>query len=140
MVLTLIRHPDVSLEHRILKGILAGGLFLGLAVIFFVPPQNIPFACLFHSITGHSCVTCGMTRSLHAMVHGDWLASFRFHLFGPAVFLGMLLVFLVFAADAIQGKHSKITMDRKFRRYALGMTIIVLLVYWGSRLASEWIV
>jgi hypothetical protein len=139
MVLKLNRPTDLSLEHRILKMLLAGGLFLGLVILFFVPPQNIPFTCLFHAITGHSCLTCGMTRSLHAMIHGDWVASFQYHLFGPAVFMGMLLCLIIFTADAIQGKHSRIATDTKIRRYAIGMTAIVLLAYWGSRLASEWI-
>lgn len=134
----MIRQTDLSPEHRILKMFLAGGLLLGLAILFFVPPQNIPFTCAFHAITGHSCLTCGMTRSLHAILHGDWIASFRYHLFGPAVFLGMLLGLLVLIADAIQGKHSRIAADGKICRYALGMTAIILLVYWGSRLASEW--
>ena len=138
MILKLIRQHDPSPEHRALKMFLAGGLFLGLAVLFFVPPQNIPFTCLFHSITGHGCLTCGMTRSLHAIVHGNWIASFQYHLFGPAVFLGMLVGILIFAADSIQGKHSTIVLNPKFRRYALCLTVLVLFVYWGARLASEW--
>jgi hypothetical protein len=139
MILKLIRQPDLSLEHRVLKMFFAGGLFLCLAVLYLIPPQNIPFTCLFHSITGHSCLTCGMTRSLYAMVHGDWIASFHYHLFGPAIFLGMLFGILIPAADAIQGKHSIIVTDPMIRRYALGMTVFILLVYWGTRLASEWI-
>lgn len=35
-----------------------------------------PFpGCVFHAFTGLYCVGCGMTRSLHALVHGDLPAA-----------------------------------------------------------------
>lgn len=32
--------------------------------------------CLFHALTGHYCIGCGMTRALHALVHGDLARAF----------------------------------------------------------------
>ena len=33
---------------------------------------NSPFPeCMFHALTGWYCIGCGMTRALHALVHGD---------------------------------------------------------------------
>ena len=74
-----------------------------------------------------------------AITHGDRIPSFQFHPFGPAVFIGVVLDLLIFLADAVQRKHKKIITDGKLKHYALGMTVIVLLLYWGSRLASEWV-
>jgi len=36
----------------------------------FFPP------CMFHALTGWYCVGCGITRALHALVHGDVLRAF----------------------------------------------------------------
>jgi len=84
-------------------------------------------------------MTCGMTRSLHAMAHGEWSASIRYHLFGPAVFLGMLLYFIIFIAEAISGKRSAMSMliDRKIKAQVLFVIALVWIVYWGTRLAAE---
>lgn len=136
----LICQTNVSFERRILMTLMAGGLFLGFLILFVVPPADLPLAtCTFHSITGHSCLTCGMTRSLHAMAHGEFAASVRYHLMGPAVFLGMLLCFVVFTAEAISGRRSAIRTSRKIRNQAVVAFAIVWLVYWGVRLAAEFV-
>jgi hypothetical protein len=132
-----IRQTDLTFEHRIIRTLMAGGLCLGFMILFIVPPADLPFTCVFHSVTGHSCLTCGMTRSLHAMSHGDLIASFRYHLFGPAVFIGMFLCFLIFTVDAIRGKRLTINAGFNIRRPVVMMLAIVLLVYWGTRLFSE---
>ena len=36
-----------------------------------------PFpACMFRAFTGWYCISCGMTRALHALAHGDVLRAF----------------------------------------------------------------
>ena len=105
---------------------------------FLVPPANLPLpACAFHSITGHSCLTCGMTRSLHAILHGDLAASIRYHLFGPAIFLGMLLCLMSFAAEAISGRRYALRAGGKMWGRAVPMFAVLWFVYWGVRLAAE---
>ncbi|HBK46448.1 MAG TPA: DUF2752 domain-containing protein [Xanthomonadaceae bacterium] len=32
--------------------------------------------CMFYAVTGHYCIGCGLTRALHALVHGDPLRAF----------------------------------------------------------------
>jgi hypothetical protein len=127
-----------SKQHRIIRALLAALLLLGFVILFFVPPANLPLpACAFRSITGHSCLTCGMTRSLHAISHGEWAVSIRYHLFGPAVLIGMLLCFIIFAAEAIRGKRSAIPIGRKAKVQAFCVFAFIWVVYWGARLAGE---
>ncbi len=133
-----ICRTDLSLEHRIIKAFVAGALFLGLFIVFLVPPSHLSFAnCAFHSITGHSCLTCGMTRSLHAISRGDFAASVRYHLFGPAVFIAMLLGFIILTTEAISGKRSALPVAGKTPKRILMFFAIAWLVYWAARLASE---
>ena len=120
---------------------MSGGLLLGLLVLFFVPPANLPVpGCAFHSITGHSCLTCGMTRSLHAIMHGNLASSVRYHLFGPAVFLGLLLCLAVFATEAFSGRTVVICAGKKVRNRIIGVFAVLWFVYWGARLTLEFLV
>jgi hypothetical protein len=130
-------HSPVSLEERIVKALMAGGLFFGLLIFFAVPPGDFPFGCAFHAITGHSCLTCGITRSLHAISHGELAAAFRYHLFGPALFLGIFLCIWLFIWEAVSGKRTRIYLNRNSKIRGVMMVAVVWLVYWGVRLVSE---
>lgn len=35
--------------------------------------------CMFRLLTGYFCAGCGITRALHALVHGDLMAALRFN-------------------------------------------------------------
>ena len=58
------------------------------AVVFFFNPSTHGFypICLFHRITGWNCPSCGGTRALYALLHGDW----RLALKDNALFVALL--------------------------------------------------
>ena len=39
-------------------------------------PNNLFPPCIFKAITGLNCIGCGLTRALHALVHGDIAGAF----------------------------------------------------------------
>ena len=41
--------------------------------------------CMFHAFTGLYCVGCGLTRALHALVHGDVPGAFAMNPLGVLV-------------------------------------------------------
>ncbi len=136
-----IRPKNFPPDRRIAEAVIAGGLFLGLLVLFLVPPVILPLPhCAFHSITGHSCLTCGLTRSLHAMLHGNLADSVRYHLFGPIVLLGMLFWLAIFVLEAVTGRRVMLFPGGKARNRLIGVFAILWLVYWGVRLAAEFAV
>lgn len=48
------------------------------------PDRPLPFdVCLWKTLTGWSCPTCGMTRALCHALHGDWSGSLNLHPAGP---------------------------------------------------------
>ena len=49
------------------------------AVVFFFNPATHNFypVCLFHKLTGLNCPGCGATRSLYALLHGNFALAFR---------------------------------------------------------------
>ena len=128
----------VLAERRIAMVAMAGLVCLGLWMVFTVSPAALPFpGCVFHSLTGHSCLTCGMTRSLNAISHGELIASIRYHLFGPVVFIGMLLAFAGFSLEAIRGKKVILQLRWEIWRLVLGGAAIAWLIYWVVRLITE---
>ena len=59
--------------------IFSAAIFGGLAFIFFFDPSRYHFypVCQFHKLTGLNCPGCGATRSLFALLHGDFLLALR---------------------------------------------------------------
>lgn len=51
--------------------------------------------CPFRLSVGLPCPGCGMTRSIGALWHGDWLTSFRYHPLGLPLFVACVLLLLV---------------------------------------------
>jgi len=134
----LVRQDSPASKHRAIKALVAAGLFTGLMTIFLVPPADFPFAtCAFRSITGHSCLTCGMTRSLHAISHGHLMASLQYHLLGPIVFIGVVLTFLIFAIEGIFGKVLALRPNRNQIIHFIVPIAVIWFLYWGARLITE---
>jgi hypothetical protein len=128
----------LSNEYRVVVAAMAGCLCLALWGGCFVFSSSFPVTvCLFHSLTGHSCLTCGMTRSLIAIAHGRLGASLRYHLFGPAVFVGMIGSLLGLGAEAVIGKKILPRIDRKLWRPVFATVAVAWLIYWLIRLLTE---
>jgi hypothetical protein len=128
----------VSAEYRAVVIAMAGALGFSLWMVYAMPPASLPLTeCMFHSVTGHSCLTCGMTRSLHAIAHGNLSASIRYHLFGPAVFIGMLVCLAGFGAEAVSGKKLWPRIYRKLWQPVLATVATAWLIYWLVRILTE---
>jgi hypothetical protein len=134
--MNMIGEANASAQRRVALASMAGALCLGLWIVYTIPASFLP-ACLFHSLTGHSCLTCGMTRSLHAMAHGHLGASVRYHLFGPIVFMGMLFCLSGFGMEAVSGRKIFPGIRRKLWRPILATTAFVWLSYWLVRILME---
>ena len=130
---------DISKSRiRTAKGLLALALLCAFVVLYTVPPENLPFAaCAFHSLTGHSCLTCGLTRSLQALLRGDLIASVKFHAMGPVLFLIALFFIFILSAEALTGRAIPLPWKSGSARKPILTLAIVWLFYCGVRLISE---
>lgn len=70
----------------------------------FAPSGNRFYPqCVFHSVTGLDCPGCGTTRALHALLHGDVAAAFRFN---PMLFV-MAAVALCALPSLLRGERPR---------------------------------
>ena len=90
---------------------------------------NSPFpVCMFRAITGYFCIGCGLTRALHALVHGDRVGALSMN---PLAVLTIPVIPLIIAAS--QGWKPRwlqpllrIVMEPKF-------WLVLLPAYWIAR-------
>lgn len=81
-------------DHELLwLSVSLGGLVVAATWLSLRLPWPI---CLFHTITGHPCATCGATRSAMAFFHGQFFTALQWN---PLAFAGYctLSIFDVYA-------------------------------------------
>ena len=132
---------EVSTADRRIKIFLAA-VFLG--VIFFPflispAPAGI-ITCKFHQITGHSCPTCGMTRSLVALTHFHLKEAFQYHLFGPLVYVVFLISFIALLTEIITGRKIRLGIKSFTIRITIGIFFSLWIIFWIIRLVGEFII
>jgi hypothetical protein len=71
------------------------------------------------------------------MAHGDLVDSIRYHLFGPILFLGILLGFVESCVEAISGQKVLPQIRKGLWQPVLATMAIAWLIYWVVRLATE---
>ncbi|HEX8169217.1 MAG TPA: DUF2752 domain-containing protein [Thermoanaerobaculia bacterium] len=107
-------------------------LAAGAWVLYTFAPAQSPWMpqCVFHSLTGLDCPGCGTTRALHALLHGDIAAAWRFN---PILFL-FTAVALCAAPSLVRGTRPRFVYTPWF-----GWTSVVVITgYWIVRNTSVW--
>lgn len=97
------------------------------------------WSCPLRYWTGIPCPTCGMTRSFIAMVQGNLAQAAAYHLFGPVLFIGLLLAIVQIALMLLLHRQVETpytwTLQQFFRNRKLsGLIIAILLIYYLFRL------
>ena len=79
-----------SLNTRVWWLLTAFVFFAGAVVLYCFNPATHSFypICQFHRLTGWHCPGCGMTRALHALLHGHLHAAVR----DNALLVGLILL------------------------------------------------
>lgn len=89
--------------------------------------------CLFHQFTGLYCPGCGITRALHALLHGD---------IGQMMAMNPLLPLLLFALPvmALQGWGYRVPLPRPLLRALSSPAAWIGLIgaYWLARNLPWW--
>ncbi len=103
----------------IMTGVFAGGYFNPTTAGFFP-------ACPFHALTGLNCPGCGLTRSFHALFHGDVSTALHFNALLPVYFLFFLYLFVSLGLIVVRGRGLEF---RTFSPYAIYGFLALTLVF-----------
>jgi hypothetical protein len=103
---------------------------------FFISPylDNGVEICSMKLLTGLPCPGCGLTHSFCAVSSGNFTDAFRFHFFGPFIYIAVLIfIFVLFSEIFLDKKFPKlrrIFFSKSFT-YAFG---IILFLFFSFRL------
>lgn len=92
MTFIIRKRKKGELEFGIIYGIIA---LLAIASAKFLPLAHILPKCFFREFTGIPCPTCGATRSLIHLSHGDFWGTLLMNPLFAFVVVGVLVVFFV---------------------------------------------
>lgn len=85
----------------------------------------VPDVCLFRTITHLPCPSCGTTRAISDLLHGDLRASLLTNPFGMIDMLALLILPLWSLGDLIRRKESLYCCYRRWESYIIGRRWLV---------------
>lgn len=118
--------------HRKHKIILTAAVLLALAAVYFMFDPNTEGAfpkCGFYVLTGWKCPGCGSQRALHALLHGDVLAAFRFNMWIPVAIIYIAFVVAVMLFGKQGSRFSEIVTNK----YMLAAFLVFTLLWFVLR-------
>ncbi|MGI8836258.1 MAG: DUF2752 domain-containing protein [Pyrinomonadaceae bacterium] len=121
-----------TLNPRLLAAFSWLTLAFATVYLFIFEPGKSGFfpVCTFHALTGFACPGCGSTRVIHALIHGDVVAAFKFNPLFVLSLPFLLYAFARFTNAAIQNRQLRGNqLDAKYIRIIFG----VVLFFWIFR-------
>lgn len=103
---------------------------------FFISPylDSGVEICSMKLLTGLPCPGCGLTHSFCAISSGNFADAFKFHLFGPFIYIAVLIFIFVLFSEIFLDKQfprlRKIFFSKSFT-YVFG---IILFLFFSFRL------
>lgn len=105
-----------------LKNIL---ILFGISLFAYISLSGtIKFNCIFKQLFNISCPSCGLTRSIRALLKFDIIGSFKYNIFGPMIFI-IIIVYLIFLVKDIIKNEDK---TKIFIYYYLGKYYYIIII------------
>lgn len=95
--------------------------------------QKISF-CLFHSITGLPCPSCGMTRAFIAIGNGDLISAISFNPASILVYITTCVGLVLALLQVATGKKYIGRLWTKVKRKVFPIALAVMTVAWSYNL------
>ena len=119
-----------EIDYELVWLLVSLGAFLGLGLWFAARLPTPP--CVFYTLTGLPCVTCGATRSAFQFLHGHFSASLFFN---PLAFLAYcsVLAYDLYALILLATRAPRLrfgNFSRSERLRVRGAMIILLALNW----------
>jgi hypothetical protein len=109
--------PKINSGNARFAGIILSSIIFGIAaIVFFFNPATHPLypVCQFHRLTGLNCPGCGMTRALHALLHGKIFTALHDNALFVLILGGLLIRSVWFGCNKFLGRMNKEFFPIKF--------------------------
>jgi hypothetical protein len=83
--------------------------------------------CLSKWFTGFACPTCGFTRGIFSLVHGNIIQAWSFN---PLLFSVLILFFTAAAVRIVLGRSVRIYLTKIERQIAWTLSLVLIVVNW----------
>lgn len=117
--------------------LLVAALLLVLGLVYYAldPSSSTLFPrCTFLSLTGYKCPGCGSQRAVHALLHGDLVAAFRYN--------ALLLIAIPWIALCLFAESRRTRNPRLYARLNAPLLILLflamVLIWWLLRNIFNW--
>jgi hypothetical protein len=104
---------------------------------FWNPEQANLLPCYFHEITGHSCPSCGLTRSFHAIAQLNFQRAFEFHPMGIILYFALLVLLLKATLEIVIKNEIRLSLKDGVKKFAIGVLLFIWTGLWIIRLLHE---
>ena len=137
--MTLAASSPAPPSERLRRPLAAVAAAAVLAPTLLRPGAHGPVLCPMRRITGVWCPTCGMTRAVGWLAHGDLHESLRYHPLAPLLLIEGAIVAAILAYRHRTRRDSPSSppfgADRLLRPVLVANALLVLVV-WAVRLKS----
>lgn len=130
-------HPLSSAQQLNRYFFIAGIVLIFLFTHFWNPEKVNLMPCYFHEITGHSCPSCGITRSFHAIAQINFRQAIELHPMGIIIYLVLLMFLLKFIFEIILRKEIRVSLKAWVKKFALAGVLFVWMGWWIIKLFNE---
>ncbi len=123
--------------RRSLVIVLAVAVLMLLGIIYYAldPSQSGVFPrCTFLSFTGYKCPGCGSQRAIHALLHGDVAAAFKFN---ALLLISIPWIGLCLFAEGVRLRYPRF-YDRVNAPLLIWLYLAMVLVWWLLRNIFNW--
>jgi len=115
-----------------------GGIAV-LALISAAILKNIPGVfphCLFHSLTGYPCPTCGTVRSITSMAGFDFISALFYNPLIPLLIVGSLVTSIYYGAAHLLRRNLIIEFKSAEKKTIRLLVLALFLANWAYLVAA----
>ena len=108
-------------------------LFILIAFLLFV--LNIPVTCIFKSVTGISCPSCGMTRAFLSILHFNFVDAFFLNVLSIPLFLFIIFSIIIMIIEIFKNKFEYIPKLIRFlgKYWYIFIILLTISFIWNNK-------
>ncbi len=103
-------------------------IILIILIIFLYIISILPVTCIFRSVTGILCPSCGMTRAFWAIINFDLLTALNYNVVSIPLFIFLIYLFVRLVIDLLKNEFQFIPNLLAFFKEYFWLFLILLFI------------